>query len=259
MGAGISAQYGHLTLDGNVISINTAVGGAGLAVGYATIDLDGNTFSSNVASSSGGGLRLFGCDGTLDANVIVDNSAGTGGGLYLEYWSDVDLTNNVVAGNQASSRGSGLYIQRSDAGLRHTTIAGNSQGDGTGVYVTNFAAAYSTVQLENTILVSHTVGIHVDAGNAAGLEATLWNGNGTNTAGGGSITLGAVNVSGAPVFAAPAAGNYHLAPGSAAVDQGVAAGVTVDMDGQPRPSDSGYDIGADEAWWSRVYLPLTLR
>jgi uncharacterized repeat protein (TIGR01451 family) len=45
----------------------------------------------------------------------------------------------------------------------------------------------------------------------------------------------------------PGDGNYHIGPGSAAIDAGVDAGVDHDIDGDPRPLGNGYDLGADEA------------
>ena len=61
-----------------------------------------------------------------------------------------------------------------------------------------------------------------------------------------------------PLFLDPAGGNYHLRAGSPAVDAGIAVGgLTWDIDGDPRPLGTGYDIGADEARF--VYLPLVLR
>ena len=42
-------------------------------------------------------------------------------------------------------------------------------------------------------------------------------------------------------------GDYHLKEGSPAVDAGTAAGApATDMDGDPRPSGEGVDVGADE-------------
>jgi hypothetical protein len=44
----------------------------------------------------------------------------------------------------------------------------------------------------------------------------------------------------------PDSGDYHIGPGSAAIDAGVDAGVTTDIDGEARPFGAGYDLGADE-------------
>ena len=50
-----------------------------------------------------------------------------------------------------------------------------------------------------------------------------------------------------PQLIDPINGDYHISPTSPAVDAGVDIPVSDDMDGDPRPMGSGYDIGADEA------------
>jgi hypothetical protein len=80
------------------------------------------------------------------------------------------------------------------------------------------------------------------------------------------LFLGLLAAAGLAVLAAahpvtaPAGGNYHIGPTSAARDAGVAAGIHTDIDGDPRPFGAGYDIGADESltpFW--IYLPLVFR
>jgi hypothetical protein len=169
------------------------------------------------------------------------------------------MINSIIADNQAAASGSGLYITGSFSSLLHTTIARNIGGDGSGVHITG---TNSTIALTNTILVSHTVGITVAVGNTATLEATLWGSgtwaNGTDWGGDGTIIIGTPNYWGDPAFVDADTRDYHIRPDSAAIDAGVNAGVTVDIDGDPRPLCGGYDIGADECWcW--IYLPAALR
>ena len=171
------------------------------------------------------------------------------------------MTNVVVAGNHADRQGSGLYIaDSSSCKLVHTTIARNLGVAGSGIHITGIS---STVALTNTILVSHTVGITVTAGNTATLEATLWGSdtwaNDTDWGGAGTVITSNVNIWGDPAFVDPDAGDYHIGPRSAAVDRGVDAGVTGDMDGERRPARRGYDIGADELPSEYIYLPLVVR
>jgi len=209
---------------------------------------------------------LYNSDAALNANTVTANTAiWYGGGLYLND-SDAELTNNIIADNQAS-RGSGLYLfAQSSPNLRHTTIARNSGGDGSGVYVTGD----SSVALFNTILVKHIVGINVTEYSAATLNATLWGSgtwaNDTDWDGDGDIIVGTPNYWDSPAFVAPDAGNYHIGPGSAAIDAGVNAGITTDIDGDPRPIGAGFDIGADEyvstptpTPAAAIYLPVVLK
>jgi uncharacterized repeat protein (TIGR01451 family) len=94
------------------------------------------------------------------------------------------------------------------------------------------------------------VGITVARGNSAILNGVLWHGNTVNTGGSGTITVSNAHT-GNPAFAAD---GYHLTTSSAAIDQGVTAGVTSDIDGDPRPMGHGVDLGADEF---RVALNVT--
>jgi hypothetical protein len=104
--------------------------------------------------------------------------------------------------------------------------------------------------LTNTIITNHGVGITVTAGNTATLNATLWHNCGDKWTGNVSH---ADDHEGDPAFAAD---GYHLMLNSAAIDVGVNAGVTTDVDGGARPIGRP-DLGADEIG-ARLYLPLVL-
>jgi len=140
-------------------------------------------------------------------------------------------------------------VADSSAYLLHTTIAGNSGGDGSGsgINVTEHHGTYSTVALTNTILASHTVGITVTSGNTVTVNGILWYSTPTtiSQAAGASVTV-LNEYLGDPVFLNPDVGDYHIGPGSAALDRGVDAGVAVDIDGESRPVGARCDLGADE-------------
>jgi parallel beta-helix repeat protein len=250
-GGGLYLRKSNATLSGNTVVSNTASDdGGGLYLDYSDATLSGNTVIANTAYS-GGGLYLWVSNTTLGGNTIIANSAEFGGGLFVRE-SGVTLDNNIVTDNRVANRGSGLYVAGSSLRLRHTTLARNTGGDGSGVYVTDYGPYDGAVALTNTILVSHTVGIVVTADNLATLEATLWGeGAWANTAdwgGTGSIFTGTVNVYGDPAFAGDGASAeaYHLMDGSAAIDEGVDAGLDPDIDLDLRPVGAGFDIGADE-------------
>ena len=259
-GGGLYLASSPATLSGNTITTNTADDkGGGLRLYSSDARLSGNTITANTAHKDGGGLYLSSSAATLNGNTVTANHADRyGGGLRL-YSSTVTLTNNVIADNRARSAGSGLHIEHSSPHLLHNTIARNSGGDGSGVYVTNEGPSYSTVALTNTILVSHTVGINVMAGNMATLKYTLWGtdawANDTDWGGAGTI-VSTHNYWDAPAFVAPDLGDYHIGLGSAAVDAGMDAGVNDDIDGDLRPM-GGYDIGADEL--PKVFLPIAVK
>ena len=258
-GGGVGLLYGSdAMLTGNTISDNsTTTGWGGGVLSYASSPtLESNFIGGNSATQNrGGGLQLYAGNTTLNGNTVTSNIAYEGGGLALEGGTHT-LVNNVVVGNQATRIAPGILIRGSSSQMLHSTIARNTGSDGSGVYVSGawWGEYYpGTVEMTNTIIVSHTVGITVTAGNTATLNATLWYANGADRGGAGSINH-TNDHSGDPAFAPD---GYHLTVGSAAIDRGVDAGVTTDVDGNTRPIGRP-DIGADE-WGTRVYLPLVVR
>jgi len=241
-GGGLLLYDSDATLTNNVVVDNQATDhGGGLLLYSSDATLNGNTVSDNISHFHGGGLHLWYGTVTLDGNVVSGNTTDDyGGGLYL-HSSDATLTNNVIADNQAGINGSGVYVRSSSPRMLHTTIARNSGGDGSGIRV----AESSTVALTNTILVNHTAGVVVESGSTATLESTLWHGNGTDWSGAGTINSNN-DLTGDPAFVNPGASNYHIGPGSAAIDEGVDAGVEEDVDGEVRPQGAAPDLGADE-------------
>jgi hypothetical protein len=168
------------------------------------------------------------------------------------------MDNNIIAHNEVTEKGAGIYLQGAFSRLRHNTLAQNTGGDGSGIHVGTSAEVVMT----NTIVVSHAVGITVTTGSTATLHATLWGdgiwANGVNWAGDGTNLTHTGDVWGDPAFADPENDDYHIGSASAARDAGVDAGLTEDIDGDPRPGGAGYDIGADE-FRSKIYLPLVMR
>jgi hypothetical protein len=224
-----------------------------------------STITGNRAAR-GGGLYLMAGDSTLTANRISGNGARRhGGGLYADR-TDMVLVNNIIADNGAEE-GSGLYIRGTSAHLLHNTVANNSGEDGLhirGLGHPRLGCHVGEVRMTNTIVAGHTVGAYIDLDTRcfsdprftqARMEGTLWWDNDVDYlvprpgwAGGGVdwrglVTTGTVNVRGNPALTS----DYHLGIGSAAIDAGVDAGVTEDIDGEVRPQGAGYDIGAVEA------------
>jgi len=258
-GGGLSFRYSFPTLSGNQILSNTASSnatgrGGGLYAALSHINsvrdtLRGNN-ASRTASGYGGGLALESCDYVeMKQSTIVQNTAslasgatGLGGGLYSANSAPLFLTNDIIGANAARNEGSGLWLEGlGEATLIHTTIANNT-GGGQGLYGTGEL----TIICTNTIVAGHTqTGVLITEGASIRLAYTLWYGNGADRGGMGTITHTA-DFSGNPDFVAAPSGNFHLGPSSAAIDKGINAGVSIDIDGNPRPYDRGYDLGADE-------------
>ena len=249
-GGGLYLKAGTINLRGSTIGSNTAGYGGGAYLvdygeGLGVARLDNNTFTSNAATGSitvtgqGGGILLLRSNQTtLNGNIIIANSAGNGGGLYLRE-SGTAFVNNIVADNTVTSAGGGLYVDASSPNLKHTAFARNS-GNG-GIYVTGGSA----VELVNTIISTHTLGLNVAAGSQATLDTTLWYDNASNQGGSGTIAAGN-NRDGNPAFEDPDAGDYHIRFDSEALDWAVPADVDTDIDEDERPRGDGFDLGPDE-------------
>jgi uncharacterized repeat protein (TIGR01451 family) len=275
---GIDISEGdRATLSDNDVHHNTADFAAGIYLAHSpTATLYANEVYSNTTNGSGGGVTLGTSPGTtLASNRIHHNTAVEGGGVYLSANSDttikgnwvysnttidysgagfyirdsvgVELVNNMVTENQVIGGGHapGIFCGRADVRLLHNTLARNTGGDGSGIFVGGWEGVYSSVTLTNTILVSHTVGISVAAGSTAMFNATLW-GNDEDWEGDGTIVTGTLDVWGDPGFVAPDKGDYHIGSNSVALDVGVEAGVSDDIDGDSRPNSTAPELGADE-------------
>lgn len=247
----------NVTLSENTVLSNTAITfGGGLYLNHlSNLVMIDNVVQGNEAKQ-GGGIWLANSAGQLNGITITANTVysypgytieGNGGGLYL-FNSTAILTNTIIADNEAETAGSGMYTLDSSfpnathVTLVHTTIANNKNGDGIGLYI---RGTNSTINLVNTIVVSHNVGITVAAGNTATLNGVLWYSNMTDTDGSGNIIVTNAHT-GDPAFVDPGAGDYHIQLTSVAIDRGVSTSVNDDMDGDSRPQGSGYDLGADE-------------
>ena len=250
-GGGIAGGPDGALIQGNLVEGNRtrAAGGgygAGLYQWYGSAEYRDNIVRGN---AGGDAVYLGYSRSRFEGNRVVDNATRVG--VSLSYGPGPTLVNNVVARSASDLYTVKAYAYAGaplNATLLHNTLVGS--GSGSGVYI---ETGYVTLSLTNTIIVSHVWGITntVPASSAVFADHTLFWGNTNNG------ILGSNPVFGDPRFLNPAGGNYHLGPGSAAIDAGVDAGVTADIDGDPRPIGAGYDIGADEARF--VYLPLVLR
>lgn len=281
-GGGLGFYQGNPTvsdcrIEDNVASMASNGYGGGVYFRYGAPTLEQSIIQDNVASivgdGRGGGVAFHFNSLTMADNIVRRNLANTdparfgyGGGLFV-YNTGASggpgLINNIIVDNRLTGNGSGsgLYLNNVELSVLHTTLARNTGGDGQGVY----AEQGATIEMANTIVVSHAVGVQASyTDTVVNLEATLW-GDGAWANGidelatcGGVVNSMVPNLWAPPSFVDSAQEDYHLSSGSAAVDAGVDAGVTHDIDGDMRPLGLAPDLGADEVW-ATVFLPLILR
>ncbi len=235
-----AGTYSDALSAGQVVSISRSIA---LIGGHSAVDWSYDPLVNATILDGNGttGVRVDDAV-TLIGLHLTDTSTAVavdGGGLTLEQswlYGNVDgvvvangsymLVNDVVAQNS----GDGLRAAGGTTGtLLHNTFADNGSSGATVV---------GTASFTNTIFSNHALGVDATGGSAE-LWNTLWYSNTANT---GSVTSHG-DVYGDPIFAAS---DYHILPGSAAIDSGLDAGVSTDVDNGPRPLLSAPDIGADE-------------
>jgi hypothetical protein len=209
--------------------------------------------------------------------VGLDLGYGWGAGITVyEAGGFAHFEENRITGNRSLTAGSGVFVDEgATADLNGDLIYANVCGDrGAGVYVDgSFDGRGSIVQLNNVTVASHRCsdgpgqGLFVEGGSAVKVKNAIFRDNGPDEANffdcvdpeGQSCTpsntpttlkirytlvdgyAGKGNFSADPRFADPATGDYHLSPGSPAID---AADPAASVGYEPAPNGGRRDVGS---------------
>lgn len=241
-----------LNMTGTTFTDNAALQTGGGVYLESVSTISGGSFRRNQAGLRGGGITAVASLSVTGTEFIANRSNSDGGGIYLSAGA-LSVTNALFARNESGSgRGAAMVFGASGGGtLRHTTIASPTLASGSAVI-----ALVGTLNITNTIIASHTIGISRTTG-IVNENFNLLFANATDRVAG--IAIGANTIYGNPAFAQPGADDYHLTAISAARDTGVNIGIGVDFDGDARPIGPGFDIGFDETPWRPAFIPVVLR
>lgn len=295
LGGGLFIERSSGRVDGVAVAENTARGGQGSTGGAA---LGGGIFMTDSAVTSDSARALANTARGADSSGGGNGGDGGGGGVYLTTDGSAaargtfTASNLLIAANEISGGNGGTSANvggglscvgpGTQLTLDHGTVAGNriTGPGGTGgpaIALVGFSAQSPgcAATVRNSIIAGHAgAGGAVNFNPFGGptvFQRTLWfnapnepnirNDSATNRA------QEQNSISGDPQFAAPGAPNYdyHIGPGSAALDQALGSTLTSDFDGQRRPFGPAADVGADERSTeapltrSNLFLPLVRR
>lgn len=214
----------------------------------------------NADISSGGDGIITGA--LIEGNTIYDNGRTGGSAINLDGVQGSTIRNNLMYNNHAS----GISLFQQDGG-------GPSSGDlvvnntilvaSDGRWALNLQNGAVNTTARNNILLndsSFTGSVDVSADSLPGLvsDYNVVMNRFTTDDGGSRLSLAqwraqtgqdahSLVSTAAALFVNPAGNNYHLASAGPAVDAGTPTGApATDLDGKPRPSGNGYDIGTYE-------------
>jgi predicted outer membrane repeat protein len=238
---------------------NSAGWGGGMYNGNSNITIRNANFIGNSATGNGGGICNVSDSFSSDSSPIItnttfsENSAYSGGGIYNSNIGSPTIINVTFSDNSASY-GGGMFNYHSNTSINNTTFSNNWGSTGGAMYNDDQSQPF----INNSIF----------WGNSAWQEAEIYNFNSSPTLSNSVVENGydGTNIITSDPLLGPL-GNYGgftqtipIFPGSSATDN--ADPVTcpsTDQRGISRPQGTGCDIGAYEARFYSIFLPLVRR
>jgi predicted outer membrane repeat protein len=209
----------------------------------------------NTASSNGGGFYVYGGTAVINGAMVLTNTAVNGGGIY-HAGGVLTTTNSVFAANVASGDGGAVFnTSTGDANLLQSTYYFNEAGSEGGAI---YNQGGDPITIRSNIFQSNdatTAGDAIFANNTADEDYNYYHDQSSPFGGGLLIGPDSINSPTPPGLIDPANGNFHLNNEAPAADQAdPLSPVRRDFDDDPRPTNQGPDMGADEVAGCRVEL-----
>jgi hypothetical protein len=178
---------------------------------------------SQIVGNGEGGVLLTSCDFSLVNDFIVKNgtNSGTYGGVFVNM-------------NPPSGTAGGRF--------EFNTVSDNQAGDGFSRGVR--CEVTTTLNFRNNIVYHNAQDSHPETIGQVSGSNCKWT---YSDIGPGPIMVsGEGNTNLDPTFKDPMSADYHLVAASLAKNAGTTSDVRVDFDGDTRPQDIKFDMGADE-------------
>ncbi len=199
-------------------TFNTALYGGAISANGSSTSFTNNIFISNTSSSYGGAVLGSSSSALFTNCAFISNSAPSGGAVIARSVSYnycySSFTNCTFTLNDATEQGGAIYCDiplapKDPITLKNCILYGNTAPEGSDIY-----------EKEKPLIITYS---DIQGGHT-----------------------GAGNIDSDPLFI-NANNDFHLQHGSPCIDTGTADGAPADdLDGNPRPMGSGFDMGAYE-------------
>jgi len=119
------------TINNSVISGNSASSSGGGMLVYGITTLNNSTVSKNSAVVNGGGINA---SDTFNINnsTVSGNTSANGGGIFVSNGT-ATFSNSTVSGNMATTDGGGIFTVVGTTNLNNSTVSDNSAANGGGI------------------------------------------------------------------------------------------------------------------------------
>lgn len=247
-GGAVKVHQGDAVLSKCTFRENTATSVGGAISAYSsTLDVSNSIFLENDAPKGGGAECHEGTLATFVNCLFAGNEAtGThGGGLNFEFQTGILISFCTFAENAVATYGGGVFLHSSSGVIGNSIFADNEDH---AIFENDNSA---DPDVDDCLFHDNDSGVYFDEGSTS---IALASGLGGLNA---MVAEAQNNRDGNPLFADSKRDDYHLRPGSAAIDRGSTANAPAgDIDGDARPIDipaaganatgAEYDIGFDE-------------
>lgn len=274
---GAISTFGGATIQNTVCNNNIAVDG-GCWVGLSENNVEFIRLSANNNTAQYGGVfDVYGPFFDAISSQFVNNTASIAGGVIFSADSTGSMANNLFIGNTAP-QGEVFYSERflrsdplvfdystSTMGFdigphAATTTTGNVNplASSTAPTGSAFYASGVTLFITDTIVSGYSLDLETGTAPSSTIVGDYNLFDQTPVISDTGITTGTHSIVGNPLFADNLG---HLSAGSPAINHGIDVGIYTDLDGNPRPSGGGFDIGAYQyvAAVVKLFLPLVRR
>ncbi len=232
--------------------------GGGIAQSGGELYINETIIENNHAGWYGGGIYQSGSSTTtiINKSEIKNNySLQFGGGIHSQ--GNLYLTNTLINGNHADSdeRGGGIfsegYLKSEYCDIVNNRIV-DSGGQGGGLWSQGISIFINSIIWGNRV---HGVINEADLVGSAACTLSYSCIPFSGFTGTVVPVIGTGCIFTYPEFIDSAAGDFHLDISSPCIDAGTDAGIYDDLEGNTRPSCSGFDIGCYEMFNDTCCIP----